>query len=204
MITIPFIVILTVLAYFKGKFIRKHNLKLYIGATILAVIAFILRYKVPVTEPFTQGYLGFSFLFIVMFQGALQNKSNLYKKLAGVRREYSIIGFILLTTHSSKYLIEFLKGEIRFEWLGVIPFTIMLPLFIMSFMIVRKKFTFPVWKKIQRFAYIAYIFIFVHLIIVSELPNLLVYLILFIPYIILKLLKEYHSFRANTTSKVSN
>lgn len=191
MITIPFVIIWTVLAYFQGKFIRKHNLKLYIGATILALVTFLLRYKVPIMEPFTQGYLGLSFLFIVMFTGALKNKSTLSKKLVGVRREYSIIGFILLTSHALKYLLEFLTGEIRFEWLGVIPYVIMLPLFIMSFMVIRKKFTFKVWKNIQRFSYIAYILIFVHLILVAEFPNLLVYFILFVPYIILKLVKEF-------------
>ena len=116
MITIPFIIILIVLAYFQGKTIRKHNTKLYIGALILSIITFVLRYKVPITEPFTQGYLGLSFLYIVMITGALKNKSTLYKKLMSVRREYSIIGFILITGHSSKYLIEFLKSEISFTW----------------------------------------------------------------------------------------
>ena len=190
MITIPFIVIFTVLAYFKGSFIRKHNLALYIGAAILSIAMFILKNKLPIAEPFVQGYLGLSILYIVMFTGALKNKSTLYKKLMGVRREYSIIGFILLSSHATKYLIGFLNGEIRFEWLGVIPFVIMIPLFITSFMIIRKKFTFTTWKKIQSFAYIAYILIFVHLIIVAEMPNFIVYIVLFVPYIILKLLKE--------------
>jgi DMSO/TMAO reductase YedYZ heme-binding membrane subunit len=197
MITIPFIIILTILAVYQGKNIRKHNIKIYIAATIITIIAFLLRYKVPITEPLTQGYLGFSFLYIVMFAGALKNKSPLNKKLMGVRREYSIIGFILLSTHSLKYIIEFLKGDIRFEWFGVIPYAIMLPLFITSFMVFRKKFTFTTWKKIQQFAYIAYILIFVHLIIVAEVPNLIVYIILFTPYIILKLYKEIHIFKSN-------
>lgn len=191
MITIPFIIVLTLLAIYQGKNIRKHNTKIYIFATLFAIVTFVLRYKVKITEPLTQGYLALAFLYIVMVTGAFNNKSFFFKKLMVVRREYSIIGFILLTSHASKYLIEFLNGDIRFEWLGVIPFVIMFPLFITSFMVFRKKFTFTTWKKIQRFAYLAYILIFVHLIIVSEMPNFLVYLVLFIPYIVLKMIKEY-------------
>ena len=93
MITIPFIVVLTLLAVYQGKNIRKHNVKIYIAITIISVIAFALRYKVKITEPLTQGYLGFSFLYIVMFTGALKKKSKLQKKLMAIRREYSIIGF---------------------------------------------------------------------------------------------------------------
>lgn len=192
MITIPFALLLTAFAYFKGNVVRKHNVIFYIGAIILATITFLLRYKVKITEPFTQGYLGLAFLYIVMMTGALKKKSTLYKKLMGVRREYSIIGFIFVSFHGLKYLIEFLQNARHFEWLGVIPYVIMLPLFITSFMVVRRKFTFTTWKKIQQFAYIAYILIFVHLIIVaSNVQNFIVYFVLFVPYIVLKLHKEF-------------
>ncbi|AIO18497.1 Sulfoxide reductase heme-binding subunit YedZ [Candidatus Izimaplasma bacterium HR1] len=196
MITIPFILILSVLAIYKGNFIRKHNVKLYIGAIIFGIIVFALRNKVQITEPFNQGYLGLSFLYIVMMTGALRNKSNLRKKLMSVRREYSIIGFILVSPHALKYIVEFLQGVRSFEWLGVIPYAIMIPLFITSFMIVRKKFSFATWKKLQQFAYIVYILIFVHLIIVAKMPNLLVYIVLFVPYIVVKLKKEYLIFKS--------
>lgn len=199
MITIPFIILFTLLAYFKGAFIRKHNTVLYIIALLFAIATFITRYKIPLTEPFTQGYLGLSLLYIVMMAGALQNTMKLRKRIMGVRREYSIIGFILLTPHALKYLIEFLQGTIRFEWFGVIPFAIMIPLFITSFMVVRKKMTQKAWKKLQQFAYIAYILIFVHLIVVAKMPNLIVYIVLFTPYIIMKPLKEFKLYKSNTT-----
>ena len=111
MITVPFILVFTILAYFQGKFIRKHNVKLYLIFTILSVGAFVLRYKLPLTEPFNQGYIGLSFLYVVMVAGALKDHSRLRKKLMGIRREYSIIGFILITPHGLKYLIEFLQAK---------------------------------------------------------------------------------------------
>ena len=194
MITVPFIIVLTVLAVNFGKLIRKQNVKLYIGFFVLAVLSFILRYKLPFTEPINQGYLGFSFLYIVMFTGALKKKSKLRIKLMSIRREYSIIGFILLTPHSLKYLFEFFNKEIRFEWFGVIPYLIMLPLFITSFMVIRKRMTQRAWVNIQRYAYIAYILIFIHLIIVAEFPNLAIYIVLFMPYITLKLFIEITSY----------
>lgn len=202
MITIPFIIVLCIFAIYKGSFVRKHNLKLYIGSTVIAVIAFLLRDTVSVLKPIFGGFLGLSFLYIVMFTGALKKKSIVYKKLMGIRREYSIIGFILLTPHAMKYLLEFINGEIRLEWLGVIPFIIMIPLFITSFMVFRKRFTFAAWKKLQSFAYIAYILIFVHLIIVSEIPNFLVYIVLFVPYIVLKLIKEINLHKTKTLKEL--
>lgn len=190
MLTIPLVVLFALTGFFFGKSIRKHNTKLYITASLFAVITFIVRYKIPIIEPFTQGYLGLSLLYIVMITGALKDKALITKKFIGIRREYSILGFILLLPHASKYLIEFLNNEIRFEWFGVISFAIMIPLFITSFMVIRKKFSFGTWKKIQQFAYLAYILIFVHLIIVASMQHTIVYVILFCPYIILKLLKE--------------
>lgn len=190
MITIPFILVFGLLGYKFGNKIRKHNKKIYITVTILALLIFVMRDKFKFAEPFIQGYLGLSFLYIVMFTGALKDKSKLSKKFMGIRREYSIIGFIFLSAHALNYVLQFLSGDIRFEWFGVIPYVIMLPLFITSFMIFRKKFTYTAWKKLQSFAYIAYILIFVHLIIVAEMPNLAVYIVLFVPYIVLKLMKE--------------
>ncbi len=190
MIVIPLVIVLTLFGYYKSKFIRKHNTKLYIISTILAILSFFFRNKVPFTEPFTQGYIGLSNLYIVMFIGALNNKSKLRVKIMGVRREYSIIGFILITPHALKYFFKFLNGSIPFEWFGVIPYLIMLPLFITSFIIIRKKLSHNAWKNIQKWAYLAYILIFIHLILVAKTPNLFVYIILFTPYLILKLVKE--------------
>lgn len=191
MIVIPFVIILTALAYFRGSFIRKHNVKLYLALTLIAVFTFITRYRIPITEPFTQGYLGLSFLYLVMITGALNSRFKISKKLLGVRKEYSIIGFVLVSPHGLKYLLEFLKGDIKFEWFGILPYVIMIPLFITSFMVIRKKMSPVFWKNLQKNAYIVYLLIFVHLILVAELPNLAVYIVLFVPYITLKIVKEY-------------
>jgi len=65
----------------------------------------------------------------------------------------------------------------------------MIPLFITSFQKVDKPKVMFKWKKLQRFAYLAYLLIFIHLIIVAEMPNMAMYIVLFVPYI---LYKPYH------------
>jgi len=196
MIVIPFVIALTLLAIYQGKLIRKHNVKIYIVVSLISIITFFLSSKVKIMEPFVQGYLGLSFFYIVMFTGALKKKSNLSIKLSSIRREYSIIGFIFLTPHATKYFIEFLSDITKVEtWLGIIAYAIMVPLFVTSFMVFRKKFTFKGWKKLQRWAYLSYILIFIHLMLVAEMPNLLVYIVLFVPYIVMKLEKEYKLFK---------
>ena len=60
MIVIIFVALLTLLAVHRGKWVRKQSTKLYIGAVVLAIIAFLLEDKVKIFEPFVQGFLGLS------------------------------------------------------------------------------------------------------------------------------------------------
>ncbi|KFZ26672.1 MAG: Sulfoxide reductase heme-binding subunit YedZ [Candidatus Izimaplasma bacterium HR2] len=191
MIVVIFVALLTLLAVYKGKWVRNQNLKLYIGATVLAIIAFLLEDKVKIFEPFVQGFLGLSFFYIVMMTGALKKKSKLRIKFAGIRREYSILGFIFITPHALKYFVEYLNGEIALEWWGVATYLVMLPLFITSFMVIRKKMSRNAWVYLQKLAYVSYITLFIHLILnASNTPNLVVYLLLFVPYISMKIYRE--------------
>ena len=190
MIILVFVTLLTLLAVYKGKFIRKHNVKLYIGTTIFGVIAFIMQDKVKVFDPFMEGFVGLSFFYIVMVTGALKDKSKLKIKLAGIRREYSIIGFILITPHATKYLLEYLQGDISLELPALISYGIMIPLFITSFYSIRKKMSRNAWVQLQRLAYISYIFLFLHLFTIADNPNKIIYIVLFIPYFAVKIYRE--------------
>lgn len=190
MIILLFATLLILLAVFKGKFIRKHNLKIYIGSTVFAIIVFIFQGKIQLFDPFIQGFVGLSIFYVVMLNGALKDKSKLRIKLFGIRREYSIIGFILITPHATKYLLEWLQGDISFPLWGVIGYGIMIPLFITSFYSVRKKMSRYAWVALQKFAYLSYIALFIHLISNAKMPNLVVYLVLFIGYFILKIYYE--------------
>lgn len=186
MITLPFIAITILLGYLLSDKIRKHHTFIYIIFTVICIITSVLR-KVPVFMPFYKGFLGLGIFYVVMIIGVFNKKSNLYKKLYSIRAELSIIAFIVITPHMIFFIIEKFFGSGKFDLIGLIAYVIMVPLFILSFKKIRAKFEFYNWKRIQNFAYLAYLLIFVHLIIgASQTSNLVLYLILFIPYLIYK------------------
>jgi DMSO/TMAO reductase YedYZ heme-binding membrane subunit len=193
MLIIPFVLVITLLSYYFGEKLKKYNLYFYIFAAILGVLALIFSAK-QFTLPFNQGFLGFSFFYVVMIIGLLNKESKIYKRLFKVRPELSILGFILLSPHAIFYLMERITANyipdtriVSLSFLiGVLAYLIMIPLFVTSFKIIENKTQFFKWKKLQRFAYIVYLAIFIHLIFVAEMPNLVIYLILFVPYFILK------------------
>lgn len=183
-------------AIFLGKGIRKHSVILYVLALVLSVASFFLLDKVKLMEMFVHGFVGLTFLYIVMIAGALKKKSYLSIKLASIRKEYSILGFIFLLPHATTYVIELFGDFTQLDHLiGLAAFTVMIPLFYTSFSVIRKKYKFPAWKKLHRWSYLAYALIFVHLMFVAEDRNLIFYIIIFVPYLGMKLWKEYQIYR---------
>ena len=65
----------------------------------------------------------------------------------------------------------------------------MIPLFITSFMRIGRKMSRKAWVNLQRFAYLGYVLMFIHLILMADMPNLIVYIVLFVPYFVLKAIK---------------
>ncbi len=204
MLTLPFVILFTVLAFFLSKQIRKQDKIIYFVTLVIAVLAVIFR-NVPFLRPISQGYIGLALFYIVMITGALPKKSKLRIELSKVRKEYSIIGFILITPHATKYLINFFTGLIDIPIFGIIAYVIMIPLFITSFTYFRKKFSYKSWKKIQSAAYIVYIILFIHLLFVSDTiakMNLILYIVLFFIYFTTKIYYEIKSrHKKNLTNK---
>lgn len=188
-------VVLGVIAYFGNKYIRKY-FSVLVGVSI-AISIFSLFIETDVIEIITQGLIGLAFYVVVMLTGAFKRDSKLSKRLRRVRKEYSIIGFILLIPHGLIYIIQFIDGSYPVEWYGIIAMIVMLPLFVISFTRIKRKMSIMTWTKIQQWAYLGYALIFIHLIIVSEGANQIAYLIIFGLYSILKL----KNFVLNTTNR---
>ncbi|HKM29582.1 MAG TPA: ferric reductase-like transmembrane domain-containing protein [Bacilli bacterium] len=202
MIVAIFLVILTLLAIYANQFIRKHNVKIYIAAVVISIVSFIFRDKAPAL-PFVKGFLGLSFFYIVMLTGALKNKSKLRLKFMGVRREYSIIGFIVATPHALNYLMEWLNATRSLEWFGLIVFVLMIPLFITSFATIRKKMKNKTWKLLQSAAYLIYVLLFVHLILnYTKTINLILYIIILGTYFVMKIIYEINKYKTKKTKQV--
>jgi len=191
MISIIFIILIGLIGYYLPSKLKKSKVIVYAVFTILGVLSFVFR-DVKLTIPVNQGFLGFSFFYVVMITGVFNKDSKIFKNLNSVRSIYSIIGFIILTPHAIFYIVDKFTGNGLFDLVGLLAYLIMIPLFITSFQNIDQPAVKFKWKKIQRFAYLAYLLIFVHLIIVSSFPNSLMYLVLFVPYL---LYKPYHFFK---------
>lgn len=184
------IALLIALAYYFTPQILKYQKYLYIGVWIILALILIFNDKTFVT-PFVKGYVGFAFFYVVMITGALNPKIKISKKLKSVRAPYSILGFVLLLSHPLHFAIEVLTQQRDFPLFGVLAFIVMIPLFITSYMSIRKRMKPQSWVKLQRWAYISYAFILVHLIInASTSQNRIVAIGLFIPYVGIKFYKE--------------
>jgi DMSO/TMAO reductase YedYZ heme-binding membrane subunit len=156
---------------------------------VISIVAFI-KYDVPVFKPFVQGFLALALFYLVMMAGALPNKSKGKIALMSVRKEYSILGFIIATPHALHYFIEYLNGEISIPIFGIIAYVIMIPLFITSFRTVRKRMSNRSWRNLQRFAYLTYTALIIHLILnFTLIINIIVYGCIFSVYIVYKFLK---------------
>jgi DMSO/TMAO reductase YedYZ heme-binding membrane subunit len=186
-----FIVLIGVTGYFLSDKILKSKYLLYGVFTFLGVLSIIFR-NVPVSLPVNEGFLGFSFFYVVMITGVFNRESQVFKRLYSIRSIFSIIGFIILTPHAVFYFVDKFVNNGLFDIVGLLAYLVMIPLFITSFQKVDKPEVMFKWKKLQRFAYLAYLLIFVHLVLVSKMPNTVMYIVLFVPYI---LYKPYHFFK---------
>ena len=184
------ILVLIGLSYRYTSQIIKQKKLWYTLAWILMVLVVVFKDLVFLT-PLVKGYVGFAFFYVVMITGALNPKWTVTKRLRSVRTVYSILGFTILIAHPLSYLIKVLSGVTPIPWFGLGAFLVMIPLFITSYNSVRKKMKAKTWTSLQKWAYLSYGLILIHLIVnASTIQNRIVAIVLFIPYVILKVIKE--------------
>lgn len=187
MISILFIAILLLLAVKAKPLFQRYSLWMYLTFTILAILSYIFINS-PLATPYKAGYLGLSFIYVVMLVGALPMKQKQPKENP-VRRDYSILGFISITPHALYYITETTTGSISPAIFGILAYIIMIPLFVTSFPRIRHLMKEKSWKNLQKLAYLSYLFLFIHLLINSDGVNLILYTVLFSIYFVLKVLK---------------
>ena len=193
--------LLMVLAYYLAPQILKYRKQLYVGVWFVLAAIIALRGK-PFVTPFVKGFVGFAFFYVVMITGALNPSWKLTKKLRSVRAPYSILGFVLLMSHPLNYVAEVLSKQRDIPYFGVAAFLIMVPLFITSYMAIRKKMKAQSWVKLQRWAYPVYALMLILLVVNASSPqNRIVAILLFVPYIGLKIHKEFIAKRKIDTAQ---
>ena len=174
------IALLTV--FLLDKPLKRHPAVYYVTAALLTAASVIIMQSgvsIPsrfvreyIIGIFSRGALGVGFWAVVMWAGALPNGSYPIKKLMPIRGELSIIAAILTLSHiitfGWQYIANFMKGRTGSDFavtsiVCIVMVLIMVPLTVMSFKAVRKRMNAKTWKKIQRFAYLFYALIYVHI-----------------------------------------
>lgn len=215
-------IILTIVIISIGRnFIKTHSKLCYILSAIISIVLIIASYsgvlsnvspfvKAHILPIFTKSAFATSLFVVVMYTGALKNGSKLMKILMPIRAELSIIASILTLAHNiifGKYHFVTLFTDPKSMSLNmllaaiisVVLIAIMLPLMITSFTSIRKKMKHKSWKKIQRFAYVFYGLIYVHIMLImvpvaktgntQYIINVLIYSLVFLVYAVMRINK---------------
>lgn len=217
-LTALFIAIL--IAFCLDKPLKKCPAAFYISAAVLTVTSVVITQsdinissrfvRDYVLGIFSRGALGTAFWAVVMWAGALPNGSAPIKKLMPIRGELSITAAILtfshIITYGVQYITNLIKGRTGSDFVitsivCLAMVLIMTPLTVMSFKRIRKKMNAKTWKKIQRFAYVFYACIYVHILVLflpkaqkgreGYLLSIIVYSAVFIGYAVMRIRKYY-------------
>lgn len=181
------LVIIVPMILLLNKYIRKYPINFYLGSLIIGLILLIAP-KVIGFPLLNQRYIGLSLLIIVMFIGALNRKKSYTIKLLAIRGDLAIMGFIFVSFHAIKHLLNDQTYPIVYIF-GFITYSLLLPLTITSFKKVRKWMGPKTWKRIHTLSYGVYLTVFIHIYLASSSINQIIYLSIFILYTTLRLLR---------------
>ncbi len=203
--------------------IKKYSKLYYLASIILSIISiYFIWTGVHMKMPYisrvygiyllTKATIPTSLFILVMYTGALSPKSKLYKILMPIRAELSIIASILTLGHNVGYgkkyfLILFLGKKIPSNFFfasifSLIAIVIMLPLFITSFKNIREKIKPKSWKNLQKLAYIFYVLIYLHTLLIyfpsaykrniESIVRIIAYHIIFTVYVFARVQKLFY------------
>ena len=192
------------------KPLKKNPIPFYVISATLSLATIIIQAQgiVPggfvgeyIFPMFSKAGLATSFFVLVMYASTFKNGSEPIKLLMPLRGQLSIIASILTLGHVFSISGIFSPEKTLLYILSVIMFIIMIPLFITSFNLIRKKMNPKAWKNLQRFAYIFYVFIYCHILLlytrgalrgdVRSTLNIFAYSIIFLWYFICRPMKAF-------------
>lgn len=217
MLLIISLVLAVAFVFLCGKALKKHPILFYSGAGIITIVLALIPFDgVPnfvnnyILALFRRGSLATAIFIIVMYTGALKNGSALMKKLIVIRGELSIMASIMILCHNiffgKIYFVRLFTSALTMpvtQFLSAIAsllmLVIMIPLTIMSFPKVRKKMKPKLWKRLQRFAYVFYALIYIHIFLLTYSSaqarrgdyalSLILYTIIFGVYLVMRVRK---------------
>lgn len=200
-----------------GKALRAHPAVFYVGAAVLSALVIAIYWLAPDFVslsvrgklPVWLGALGTAGFVFVMYAGALPNGHRWMKRIMPIRGELSICACLLTLGHNLSYGKNYLTPGYLFSgpvsatkiaaWISAVLIVLMLILTVTSFKAVRRKFQPKSWKALQRWAYLFYALVYIHVLLLtvpnvlkgrsSYLTNLLVYSLVFLSYAVCRVQK---------------
>jgi len=176
---------LVMVLYKYDKFLRKNEVYLYLFTLVYAILS-VFFYENRFLYLIDTGSLGLACLLVVLFAGVFPDKLEITRLLRRNRKMVSILGFLLIVPHG--FINLFVEQQVGI--FGISAMVIMIPLFITSFIVIRKEMKAKDWKMLHKLAYLAYLAFFIHIIIMGDWINKITYSVLLALYINNKLIKE--------------
>lgn len=165
----------------------KSSTYIYIITLLFSVAGIIFSSKGYLTFVY-RGYIGYAFFMIVMFTAVFPRKWSITRTLYLHRSMFSILGFILISSHAYLHLFN----GYGIDLFGIVSYVLMIPLTFISFKVIKKEMNIKDWFKIQKVAYVIYIGLFVHLFFVSSGIDTVFYAVYATLYLNNRVLKEFH------------
>lgn len=212
------VIVAVCIAVFLRKPLKKCPIAFYLTAVVISAAvsifdfrgapAFVNNYIIAL---FSHGALATGLWAVVMWTDALPNGSKPIKALMPIRGELSIFAALLTLGHNigfgKTYFVRMFTApgsmgaqQLAAGIISIIMLAIMLPLTVMSFPKIRKKFKPKTWKNIQRSAYAFYALIYIHVMILNiplaiagrsgYLLNVAVYSVVFFGYVACRIRKQ--------------
>lgn len=119
-----------------------------------------------------RGILAIALFTVVMYIGVLPRDSAIRLRFNSVRAELSIAACILVAAHIASYIVSFLPRLFRPDLqpnlavslsVAVVLLVLILILGVTSFRFVKERMDGRHWKTVQRFAYLFYGLVFIHI-----------------------------------------
>ncbi|MGD1822033.1 MAG: FMN-binding protein [Pleomorphochaeta sp.] len=194
------------IAIFYKSIKKKKNIH-YIAISILSIATIIFNsfqfeniIISNILRVVNRGFISLALFTIVMFIGALNKNSKIYKKLIPIRTQLSIIASIITIPHIFTLYQKCIFDILDLKVTGIITliiFIFFVILFITSFKYFKIKLKGKNWKKVQRLAYPFFFLTFLHVFSVTALHisragtsaiiDLSIYSFVFLLYFILRL-----------------
>lgn len=199
------------------KKVKKQRGIFYCGALLIGVLTGLFSDKLyPVwmntfiTDYIQKGVLASALFIIVMYAPLMPKKSRFIRVFMGARGEIAIIASLLIMSHCIRYGISYLRmifastytmrtADIITLIVCGIMIVLLIPLTITSFQRIRKKMNARKWKDLQKWSYLFYGLIYIHVAVLylpracaGSIPNFIdmcIYSLIFGIYTVLRLRK---------------